>query len=683
MTSLFPFAARDWLFALRTFAAGLLALYIAMWIDLPRPYWALTTVYITSQIFAGATRSKAIFRVVGTVLGAIAAVALVPNFVNAPVLLTLVMGLWVAVCLYISLLDRTPASYMPMLAGYTAAIIGFPVVDNPGTVFDTAVSRVEEITLGILCATLASSLIIPQSVRPVLVNRFNTWATDARAWIVGALGREGNETQAHEDRVYLAAETLALDALAIPLSHESEARSDTGRTLSLLRQHMLMYLPIVASLVDRITLLERARAMPERMHRAINDTRAWIASDRHDANEIAALRRDIDAADPPLGKSPGAHELAVTTLAARLRDFIDLREDFRRLRDALENASPAPEQLEYPYTAQVRDVRHRDHLTALLSAAGVFVTVVVICVIWIATAWPDGATAVMMAAVAFSFFSSLDDPAPQIMKFTNAGIIGVMGAAIYLFALLPRATNFEMLSLALAPGLMACGLAMTQPKWALQGVSAAIFGASTIAIQDNYAGDFASFANGAFAIIAGMWIAAIVTLLMRSVEATFTARRLHRLNRRELANAAQSDRAQDSLELAALMLDRVGLIATRITSLPSQETEWTASLIGEVRVGMNLTELRRVEPRLPNVIREAVRRILRAVAAYFTTANENPPTELRADIDAALEITAAYRDSADIHAALIGLYGLRRALFPDAPPYHSPVSTARQPEMAA
>jgi hypothetical protein len=63
-------------------------------------------------------------------------------------------------------------------------------------------------------------------------------------------------------------------------------------------------------------------------------------------------------------------------------------------------------------------------------------------------------------------------------------------------------------------------------------------------------------------------------------------------------------------------------------------------------------------------------------------ADENPPEKLKADIDSALEMTAAYSNSADIHAALIGLYGLRRALFPDALPYHPPVSTA-QPEMAA
>jgi uncharacterized membrane protein YccC len=40
-----PFLVRnaDVVFALKTFAAAMLALVIALWLDLPRPYWAMAT----------------------------------------------------------------------------------------------------------------------------------------------------------------------------------------------------------------------------------------------------------------------------------------------------------------------------------------------------------------------------------------------------------------------------------------------------------------------------------------------------------------------------------------------------------------------------------------------------------------------------------------------------------------
>src|SRR4051794_19820062 len=84
---------RDWTFAIKAAAAAILALYLAMWIDLPRPYWSLGTVYVTSQMLAGGTRSRAVYRVSGTLLGACASVVLVPSLVNALELLTLAIAL--------------------------------------------------------------------------------------------------------------------------------------------------------------------------------------------------------------------------------------------------------------------------------------------------------------------------------------------------------------------------------------------------------------------------------------------------------------------------------------------------------------------------------------------------------------------------------------------------------------
>ena len=72
-------AWRDWLFSIKTFAAAMLAVYIGLLTSLPRPYWAMATVYICSQPLSGATRSKGVYRVLGTLMGATAAVVLVPN----------------------------------------------------------------------------------------------------------------------------------------------------------------------------------------------------------------------------------------------------------------------------------------------------------------------------------------------------------------------------------------------------------------------------------------------------------------------------------------------------------------------------------------------------------------------------------------------------------------------------
>ncbi len=165
--------ARDWFFGLRTFAASMVALYIALIMEMPRPYWAMATVYIVSSPFVGPTSSKALYRAVGTFAGAAAAVFFVPLFVQTPILLAIVIALWTGTLLFLSLHLRTANSYALMLAGYTLPLIAFPVVDNPLAVFDIAVARTEEILLGIVCAAVVGAMFWPRHLAPVVMDTAN------------------------------------------------------------------------------------------------------------------------------------------------------------------------------------------------------------------------------------------------------------------------------------------------------------------------------------------------------------------------------------------------------------------------------------------------------------------------------------------------------------------------------
>jgi uncharacterized membrane protein YccC len=139
-------------FALRTLLAVLLALFVAFSLDLPRPLWAMLSVFIIAQPYSGAVRSRAVHRFAGTLLGAAFVVLVTPPLSTTPELLCLTLAAWLGGCLFLSLLDRSPRGYVFMLAGYTATIIAFSNIEAPGRIFDTALARVEEISVGIACA---------------------------------------------------------------------------------------------------------------------------------------------------------------------------------------------------------------------------------------------------------------------------------------------------------------------------------------------------------------------------------------------------------------------------------------------------------------------------------------------------------------------------------------------------
>src|SRR6185369_5829246 len=91
--------------------------------EFDNPYWAGTSAAIVCQPHLGASLRKGWFRMVGTVVGAIAIVVLTACFPQQRVGFLLGLALWCAACGLCATLLRNFAAYSAALAGYTAAII--------------------------------------------------------------------------------------------------------------------------------------------------------------------------------------------------------------------------------------------------------------------------------------------------------------------------------------------------------------------------------------------------------------------------------------------------------------------------------------------------------------------------------------------------------------------------------
>ena len=155
-------AAPALLFGLRLWASVCLALYIAFWLELDNAYWAGTTAAIVCQPHLGASLRKGWYRLIGTVVGAIAIVVMTACFPQDRAAFFLVLALWGAGCALLSSLLRNFAAYSAALAGYTAAIIASDqlgaVGGLNGQAFMLAVNRASEICIGIVCAGIVLAL---------------------------------------------------------------------------------------------------------------------------------------------------------------------------------------------------------------------------------------------------------------------------------------------------------------------------------------------------------------------------------------------------------------------------------------------------------------------------------------------------------------------------------------------
>lgn len=666
-------------FALKTFAAAMLALIIALWLDLSRPYWAMTTVYITSQPLAGETSSKAFYRLLGTLLGASATVAMLPNFVDAAELLSLVIALWVGLCLYLSLLDGTPRSYVFMLAGYTAAFVGFPEVSEPASIFNAALARAEEISLGIICASLVSTVAFPRSVATAVAARVDNWLSDARRLSQHVLGGPGSDQAARDQRLRIAAEAVEIDTLATHLAYDRTVDFDTARGLRTLHLHMLMLLPLLASIGDFVAALQDGlQTKQPALGCLLDDLAKWVATEGRGPQSADTLRAAIAAQQPKLETGASWDRLMIASLLIRLRELVDISQDCRALRHAIATGDHISKvELKFGPGAGVAPIRHRDHGMALWSGTGAVIAISISCGFWIASGWPDGATAPMMAAVGFSLFAVQDDPAPSIRSFACWSILGIAVVAVYLFAVLPRISNVEMLVAMLAPPFVLFGILIARPATAFIGIALAITTATLLALQSSYSADFAAFI---VSYVIGLTTAAVVTRLVRSVGAEWSAKRLMRTNRATLAVAAERRGRRDRTAFAGLMLNRVGLLAPRYAAIPERDLRDVDRLC-ELRVGLNIIDLRRVRHRLALQTLRALDDMLDQLAVACRRHSSGPmPPELLARIDVALTEAMNQSDDDVRGDALIGLVGIRRGLFPDAlthqPEYTNP-STCR------
>jgi uncharacterized membrane protein YccC len=129
------------MFAVKTFLAALLALFISFWLALDEPYWALLAVFIVAQPDSGLVLAKGFYRILGTAAGVLMTVALVFAFAQYGELFIASLAVWIGACNFAARAVRNFASYGFQLAGYTVAIIGIPAALSPNEAYPIILAR--------------------------------------------------------------------------------------------------------------------------------------------------------------------------------------------------------------------------------------------------------------------------------------------------------------------------------------------------------------------------------------------------------------------------------------------------------------------------------------------------------------------------------------------------------------
>lgn len=677
MTSRFGISTA--LFSVKCYLAAMLALYVSLRIGLSRPYWAVATSFIIAQPLAGAVLSKAVFRVIGTIVGAIAAVIFVPNLVNAPELLSVAFALWLALCVFVATLDRTPRSYMFVLMGYSACIIGLPSVDMPGTIFDVASLRVQEITIGIICGSLVHGVLFPGSVTDRLLHRVDATLRDAEQWSRDAIsGLEVPGLDAERRR--LALDIAEMHQLSIHLPFETARAAPRVRTVRALQDQLSLILPLAAAVEDRLKALQATgAAISEPVALLIEDCQHWLGQpgDNRAKRQEAAerLRERAAALEPQAMAGMGWHAALMLSMLARLSSLIGAHRDCRDLRDQMvsHGRQPVSARASQLLIGRGDRVLHRDYGAALRAAFSAALTILIGCAVWILSGWRDGGTATMTAGIFLALFVASDDPIRPLRSFFLGTVAATLIGGLYAFVILPRMDGFFMLAAALAPGLLLGGAIMASPRYNLVAISAVLGLSSPSILSARFSSDFAAYINGGVAQILGVLLSLVMARLMQSAGLDTAIQRTLKAGWSDIAARATLTGPPNVSAWVSRMLDRIGLLVPRLAARGDDPGKPLYDALRDLRTGMVIGELRQLRIDLPAEEGRSITPVLQNVSAYYAAMDPEraaaPAPAMLERIDHAIAQLVLNASLGARRTAVLALVSLRRNLFPDAAPY--------------
>jgi uncharacterized membrane protein YccC len=559
------------IYSAKSFAAAMLAYYLALSIGLERPSWAIITVYIVSQTSVGASLSRSLYRLAGTVIGASATVLIVPTFANTPVLCSAVLTGWIAFCLWLSLLERTPRAYAFVLAGYTASLIGFPAVSDPGGIFNVAIVRVQEISIGIFCAALIHRYVLPARVSGQFNAKLSQTLQAARGRVADTLA---GKPDAASGPLHLALALQFLQGISHHIPYDFALSAPVRQARKAIHDRLARLVIVNCELHDRLPAIG---TLPADAQALLEDVQAWLAAEGAGASTTAeALRlRCALLIDRYAAQAQTFDDALQVSFIRYLSEAIALLQQCERLSGSIRHAKPV-----------VGEMQTR-------AALGAFAIILSGCLVWIFSAWPDGGTAVSILGVCCTLFGSFDTPAPHIVKYIIGSFWGVVISLFYSFALLPLVSDFPVLVAVLAPAYLLAGSLQARPPTTFMAMGITLTLPILCELGAHYSGDFAVAANTAIALFAATGYAVVSMSLLQTVQADGAITRLLNLCQRDIRRSLKGTLRVDETHWINLMMDRTALLLPRLQRSERAPEQALDRLLHALRLGLSVMHLRR------------------------------------------------------------------------------------------
>lgn len=431
-------------FALRTSLSLLLAYYIAFAAQVSSPSSAGVTVGIIAQASTGMALSKAFYRIMGTIIGFVVAIAVGAWFGQDRTMLLLAFAVWMSLCSAAAVLLRDFRSYGAAISGYTVAIIAIGSIDDPDGLFLAGLNRAAAVTVGILSVAVVNLLLGSRSALDGLLADLRRQHAS-----VASLALDALERRDVPDLPDLARTAAAITALETEATYTAAEQPDGRRRRNGAR----------VTIGSLLTVVSAARTI----HGMSGPGTSRTTSEYLRAT-AEAVRAGHGAPAPPQLSRTGPDDALLIERAGAIADR--LRDGELGLRVLAGEPGVLPRIVLRPTV---------DAAAAFIAAARSFIAFAFTATFVVLAGWP-GATLVLIQQAAFvGLLGALPAPRTAAVAFAVPLLPVAALSAVVVFGLMPLASGFVPFCLAVGPAMAIIKLLSRQDRLMPFAGAAAIY----------------------------------------------------------------------------------------------------------------------------------------------------------------------------------------------------------------
>ncbi len=444
---------RSVIYAIKGVISMALALYVSMYLQLDRPYWALVSaVFLQIRPQSGLVIEKALCQIFGSIVGAGVGILILAFLMPYPVAALICLTTWIGLnSAASSTVHNTNFIYAFAMAGMSAGLIVVLVmadartVDSPA-IFEIAQARISEIAVGALCALLVSRLLWPLKVKDVLRDHARSVINKTLDYLRLQLDPDSARDDRHQLADVILESLIALNDDSSAVVYEGTEGPGRGRAANLLCNKIMSLLAVI-QILGRFQR-NHAELVTPAFNELLGEMRLYFhriaeANSYEESYKLAqTLRRTLLSLRSEYVDEPAIVSRLTQTSLELVADLVIALRAYNALENRDRTLLKAPK-LE----------THRDPLIGIVNGFRTAVVFMMGAILWVLSASP-AAIMLMILPVVYSIMFARFSPVTLmvVLRRLMLGAIAAIPAALFfgVFLLSQTSGDFEMLVLVLA-----------------------------------------------------------------------------------------------------------------------------------------------------------------------------------------------------------------------------------------